>query len=235
MYDDITAIYDQIFPLNRAFLEFIPAYLGSVGTRVLDLGCGPGDYVDHLTSLGYPATGIDSSAEMIRLAQEAKQGTFFHYSFTEINQLTDTFDCIFSIGNSLSYLPNDLLAPFFADVYRLLNEGGFFVMQVVNWDKYHHTGEMPFDVKILVDGRTFHRSYQPTPDGKVIFHTELRKDDEVQGSWVDPLDPKLMADLVQMMQNAGLKVVKKLGDFKSAPFDPLSSSATIVVAHKLSY
>jgi len=234
MYDDITAIYDQIFPLNRAFLAFIPKYLGSPGSKVLDLGCGPGDYVDHLTRSGFPATGIDSSAGMIKDALESKQGLFFNYSFSEIDQLSDTFDCAFSIGNSLSYLPNDLLKSFFAGVCHLLNADGFFVMQVVNWDKYRSTGEMSFDVKTLADGRTFHRSYQPTPEGKVIFHTELRKGDEILGSWSDPLDPKLVDDLVLAIQSTGMEIVGQFGDSENAPFDPLSSPATILVAQKAS-
>jgi len=232
MYDDITAIYDQIFPLNRTFLSFIPAYLGSPGSKVLDLGCGPGEYVDHLARLGLSATGIDSSAEMIRQAQAEKLGTFFHFSFTEIDQLTDTFDCIFSNGNSLSYLPNELMKPFFADVYRRLNADGFFVMQLVNWDKYRQLGEMSFDVKTLSDGRTFHRNYQPASDGTVIFQTELRKSDDIQGSWSDPLYPKLVEELVLEIFEAGMNVVGKIGDFESTPFDPLSSPATIIVAQK---
>jgi len=232
MYDDITAVYDQIFPLNRAFLAFIPAYLGSQGSKVLDLGCGPGDYADYLTRAGFPATGIDSSVEMMKGAQTTKQGVFFNYSFTEIDQLKDNFDCIFSIGNSLSYLPNELLKPFFADVYRLLNADGFFVMQVINWDKYHHSGEMSFGVKTLSDGRTFHRSYQPTPEGKVIFHTEIREGDEVQGSWSDQLDPKLVDDLVLEIQDAGLEMVGKFGDFENSPFEPYDSPATILVTQK---
>ncbi|MBC8507968.1 MAG: class I SAM-dependent methyltransferase [Chloroflexi bacterium] len=234
MYDEITAVYEQIFPMNRAFLAFIPTYLGSLGGKVLDLGCGPGDYVDHLTHNGFPATGIDSSAEMIKGAQGGKRGTFFNYSFTEIDQLTDTFNCVFSIGNSLSYLPSNLLKPLFADVYRLLNADGYFVMQVVNWDKYRHTGAMSFDVKTLDDGRTFHRKYQPTPEGTVIFHTELRKGDEIQGSWSDPLGPKLVDDLVMAIQSAGMEIVGQFGDFESSPFDPLSSPATILVAQKVS-
>ena len=235
MYDDITAIYDQIFPLNQTFLDFIPGYLGAQGSKVLDLGCGPGDYVDHLTRAGFPTTGIDSSAEMIKDAQERKKGSFFNYSFTEIDKLPDTFDCAFSIGNSLSYLPNDLLNPFLADVFRLLNVSGFCVMQVVNWDKHRHTGEMVFDVKTLSDGSTFHRSYQPTPDGAVIFHTELRKGDEIIASWSDPLDPKLLDDLVKAIRAADMEIVGQFGDFERSPLYPLTSPATILVAQKLSF
>jgi glycine/sarcosine N-methyltransferase len=234
MYDDITAIYDQIFPLNRAFLEFIPAYLGPMGSKVLDLGCGPGDYVDYLTHSGFPATGIDSSAEMIRDAQMHKQGTFFNYSFADIHRMDDVYECIFSMGNSLSYLPVNRMASFFGDVFNLLNMGGYFVMQVVNWDKFDRTAEMIFDVKTLADGRAFHRRYQPSLDGTVIFHTELRKDAELQGAWSDPLYPKLRAELVSQIEDSGLKVSDIFGDFQNSAFDPLSSPATIMVAQKIS-
>ncbi len=232
MYNDITTIYDQIFPLNRAFLAFIPDYLGSPGSKVLDLGCGPGDYVDHLTRSGFAATGIDSSAEMIRQAQAHKQGSFFNFSFTDIHQLDDAFDCIFSMGNSLSYLPSDDLKPFLENVYRLLNAGGLFVMQVVNWDRQRHSGVMSFDVKTLPDGRSFHRRYQPTPEGTVVFHTELQKGAETQAAWADTLYPKLMDDLLFEIQVVGLEVVEKFGDFQGSSFEALSSPATVLVAQK---
>jgi len=232
MYDEITEIYAEIFPLNHTFLNFIPAYLGRFGSTVLDLGCGPGDYVDEITRLGYLATGIDSSSEMIKQAKLKKRGAFYNYSFAEINQLEESFDCIFSIGNSLSYLPTDLLLPFFDDVFRLMNVGGFFVMQVINWDRYHLTGSMVFEVKTLLDGRTFHRRYQPQPDSTVIFQTEVRKDGEIQGSWSDLLYPKISVDLVSKMQKSGFIMVSEYGDFQHSIFDPVSSPATILVAKK---
>ena len=162
MYNDIVEIYDEIFPLNRAFLEFIPAYLGSPGSKILDLGCGPGDYVDHFARSQYDATGIDSSSGMIKHAQMHNQGTFLHLSFTEIHELEEPFDCIYCIGNSLSYLPMNSMRAFLEDISKLLSESGYFLLQVVNWDKYRHTGSSDFPVKTLNDGRTFHRRYERT-------------------------------------------------------------------------
>ena len=48
MYNQIADIYLEIFPLNQAILNLYPYYLGRPGAKVLDLGCGPGDYVDAL-------------------------------------------------------------------------------------------------------------------------------------------------------------------------------------------
>ena len=118
MYNDIADIYLEIFPLNQAFLGFLADYLGNPGSAVLDLGCGPGDYVDVLSHLGYRSVGIDSSTVMIKRAQEERQGTFLNLTFSEINQLQGDFECVYCIGNSLSYLqPNDLPA-FYQEVFR---------------------------------------------------------------------------------------------------------------------
>lgn len=232
MYNDIADVYDEIFPLNRAFLNFIPAYLPAQEGRVLDLGCGPGDYADSLAKDGYEATGIDLSAGMIEMAKSRNRGEFHQLSLTEIDRLSGTFDCVYCIGNSLSYLPANSMAKFTADVARLLNAGGYFVMQVVNWDRIRLTKETNFDVKLLSNGQTFHRRYEWASDEAVIFHTEIRDGDAVRGVWADTLYPKYLADLISAFEAAGLPVTGKFGDFAGAPYDPESSPATVLVFRK---
>jgi SAM-dependent methyltransferase len=233
MYNDIISFYDEIFPLNQQFLSFIQGYLGSPGSRVLDLGCGPGEYVNRLSQLGYKATGIDSSSEMIRQAQSRLRGRFFNLSFIDIHQLDSGYDCVFSMGNSLSYLDNQLMGKFFEDLHALLGESGNFVMQVVNWDRYRAIGASDFPVKTLSGGRTFHRRYEDVPgEGVVIFHTEVRGGEGVLGAWSDPLYPKLAEELRSSAHVAGLRRIEVLGDFKGSPFDPLASPATVLVASK---
>ena len=83
MYNDIVEIYDQIFPLNQAFLKFLRDYLPEGGGRVLDLGCGPGDMVGLLAEEGYQAVGIDSSEGMITAAKAHQRGTFYPFGFDE--------------------------------------------------------------------------------------------------------------------------------------------------------
>ena len=234
MYNDIAPFYDQIFPLNQNFLAFIPAYLGEPGTRVLDLGCGPGDYVATLTHLGYCATGIDPSTEMIRAAQREKGGTFLNFGFSDLHRLGELYDCIFSIGNSLSYHPEDQMDAFYRDLFRLLSPGGAVVLQVVNWDRYREFGPPEFDVKTLSDKRTFHRSYQPGSGGSVIFKTELQDNGETLNSWSAPLYPKYSQALRQGIQEAGLSVLAVFSDFQGSPYQRLTSPATVLTARKMS-
>jgi len=232
MYNDIANIYLEIFPINQTFLSFIPEFLGEPGSAVLDLGCGPGDYVDHLSRVGYPTTGIDQSKVMIAQAQENKQGSFYNYSFTEINQLNGKFDCAYCVGNSLSYLPEDALAPFLQDVHHLLKTTGFFVLQVVNWDRLRLTMSSDFPENELSGERTFYRRYEWIDFSKVIFHTELRKGKEILGIWSDPLFPKYLKKLGMDLQAVGFSITAQFGDYAKSSFDPKFSPALILVAQK---
>ena len=232
MYDDIADVYLEIFPLNQAFLDFLPDYIGSLGSAVLDLGCGPGDYVDYLSRSGYRSVGIDSSTVMIKQAQEKRQGTFFNLSFGEISHLQGNFDCVYCVGNSLSYLqPNDLSA-FYQDVFRLMKPLGIFILQVINWDKHREARSSDFPVNSLSEGRTFHRRYEWLDDSQVIFQTEIQKDGKTQKSWADSLYPKYHKAVMADLQSAGLTVTAQFGDYKRARFDSESSPALILVAQK---
>lgn len=232
MYDQIVAIYDQIFSLNRAFLDFIPAYLGKPGSKVLDLACGPGDYTDTLSQAGYQVTGIDSSLEMIRWAKSRNQGAFHQLSFTEIDQLDEIYQCVYCIGNSLSYLSDEAMAPFLENLFQRLQSSGYFVLQVVNWDRFRLQGSLDFPVKTLDDGRTFHRRYQRVNDSTVIFHTEIRQDGAVQASWSDPLIPKYQRETVAKLETVGFEVIGQYGNYHKETFSAADSLAIILVVQK---
>ena len=232
MYNDIAGIYLEIFPLNQAFLGFLTNYLSSSESAVLDLGCGPGDHVDALSRSGYRSVGIDSSAVMIEQAQGKRQGAFFNLSFSEISQLEGGFECVYCVGNSLSYLPKDALQTFLKDVFQLLKPSGIFILQVVNWDKHLQIRSSDFPINTISDGRTFHRHYEWIDDSKVIFHTEIRKDGETLKSWADLLYPKYFETVIRDLQSVGLTVTGQFGDYNRSTFDPNSSPAMILVTQK---
>jgi SAM-dependent methyltransferase len=232
MYDDITSIYQHIFPLNQFFLQFIPAYIKKTPSKILDLGCGPGDYVNEFSRQGHQATGIDSSTEMIHWAKQHHQGSFYHLSFTEMNTLRERFDCIYCIGNSLSYLPHESTPEFLKDVFNLLNLDSFFIIQFVNWDKYRINGSMEFPIQYLADGRSFHRSYEPLPGSAVLFKTEIQKDGQTLQAWVDPLYPRYADSFRKEIARTGLEITGVYGDFEQHSFEPSSSPALVITAYK---
>ena len=47
------------------------------GSKVLDVGCGSGIYVDYLSSLGYQVWGLDFVEKFIEGAKKNKKGRFY--------------------------------------------------------------------------------------------------------------------------------------------------------------
>jgi cyclopropane fatty-acyl-phospholipid synthase-like methyltransferase len=232
MYDDIVGFYDQIFPLNPGLVKFIQELLPQGGNRILDLGCGPGDMVGMLSSQGYHAIGIDQSEGMIIAAKERHIGEFYPYSFSEINKLVGPFDHIYCVGNSLSYLPNDQYDKFIENVYKLLNVGATFLIQVINWDRFQVKGEVVFKVKPLSDDRTFHRRYDPFEEDKVLFHTWLKKGDLIISEWSDTLYLKTSDFLKEGISQVGMTEVGIYGNYDKDEYIPEDSSAIILAARK---
>jgi SAM-dependent methyltransferase len=235
MYDDISDIYSEIFPVNQEFIRFFKSYSIAPHAKVLDLGCGPGDYVAQLSRAGYHVTGIDSSESMIQKAKSTRTGVFHNYSFTEITRLEQSFDCSYCIGNSLSYLSEEYITDFLDDLYSLLHHDGLVLLQVINWNRFRETGEWHFPEKKLDRGYTFHRHYQKTGDSSeapILFRTELRENGEPVNSWEDLLYPKYMEDLQTALTAARLRIKARYGDYKKSPFVHRESPAILVVAQK---
>ena len=168
---------------------------------------------------------------MIAAAKRKHQGTFYPYGFDDINRLEGPFDLIYCVGNSLSYLPNDQLDSFMNGVASLLDEGGIFLSQVVNWDRFLNKGQISFDVKPISGGRSFHRQYEQGIEGTVVFHTAVKKGEKILGEWRDVLYPKTRSLLNSAANNAGLSNSSFYGDYQKSLFHPGESTALILVAN----
>lgn len=74
-----------------------------VGQKVLDVGSGLGREVAYLNSLGYEATGMDNSPEMIEWAKERHPTASFVYGEQANFSLDQTFDALFCVGSTFLY------------------------------------------------------------------------------------------------------------------------------------
>lgn len=82
---------------KHSYIDCSVKWLTSIipaGSKILDLGCGPGLYTKRLSDAGYDVTGIDYSKRSIANAEEHDTKTKYIYqNYLEMNY-TEAFDVI---------------------------------------------------------------------------------------------------------------------------------------------
>jgi len=230
MYNSISSIYRELFPLNPICLDFLKGYMDD-NKPVLDIGCGDGKYVDALSD-NHNVTGIDTDSGMIEEARKHCRGNFYPYSFDEIQILEDQYGCAYCIGNAISYLPIEKTGHFLQALYTMLLPEAYLIFQTVNWDKYRLEGEMDFPVKTAHNDICFYRHYKNGPDSTVIFSTELTQAGQRIDSWEHTLYPKYSLDFAELLRENSFEVQHVFGDYAHSAYDPSHSPACIIVAQK---
>jgi SAM-dependent methyltransferase len=115
--------------------KFLPAY----GGNVLDIGCGPGLYMDDFDKC-HKLYGIDISKEMIKIASSRiPHAKFFEGDFLKI-QINESFHLIYSIG-MLCYISRCDIEKFFSKIHALLLADGILFLSyphaISKWDLYY--------------------------------------------------------------------------------------------------
>ena len=138
MYETFARVYDTFMdevPYDE-WAGFLIRELKRAGIEnglVLDLGCGTGQITKRLSEAGYDMIGVDSSSDMLQIAQERKDGRDILYLMQDMRQfeLYGTVRAVVSTCDSLNYITDreDLL-----QVFRLVNNyldpGGLFLFDM---------------------------------------------------------------------------------------------------------
>ena len=116
------------------------------GKQVLDAGCGPGWYSEHLVSSGAKVTAIDVTPKMVEITKE-RLGTSVEVYEADLSKPLDfledeSFDCIVC-SLTLHYIED--WAKVFTEMYRILREPGHLVFST------HH----PFNPTVLEQRKYF--------------------------------------------------------------------------------
>jgi SAM-dependent methyltransferase len=112
------------------------------GSKILDLGCGPGLYCSRFSRYGLKVTGMDYSRNSISYAKKYADTNCLDIQYIYQDYLTmdytDEFDAIFLIYCDLGALSDSRRDLLLQKVYKALRPGGTFVFDVFtrsNWEQ----------------------------------------------------------------------------------------------------
>ena len=204
------------------------------GARILDLGCGPGLYVERLAAAGFDVTGVDFSARSIAYARARPGARYVLGDYREI-ELDGTFDVILMV-----YLDFGTHSPantrrILGRVRRWLVPDGAFVFDVAA-PGHRQGSEARRDWGVEDRGfwsaaphawlaRTLRYDDGPTylDEHTVITASEVR----VYRTWERCFTPEsIRADLAE----AGFRIRSMHGDLTGTPYDPTTSRTIGFVA-----
>ena len=228
-YSDFAGYYEKIFPLDRVAYSFLSSRLPGAGGRVLDVGCGTGDYCGRLASDGYRAVGIDVDAEMVEVAARRFPAASFRVlDMTELASLGGRYEAVFCIGNVLAHIPRDRLAAFLGSVRDMLAPSAPWILQTVNWDFILKNGSFRFP-DIVAGDAVFEREYPSVSRDRVRFVTRLRVGGRTVFDGEVTLYPLRSDDYVDEHASAGFELEEHYGDFREGAFDPGTQSSSVFV------
>jgi 2-polyprenyl-3-methyl-5-hydroxy-6-metoxy-1,4-benzoquinol methylase len=117
-------------------LDFILSFCSDNPRSILDLGCGPGLYLEKLARLGHDCTGIDFSENSISYArQQAKEkGLQIKYLVQDYLELDmeNQFDLIILIYTDIGVLLPLEREGLLGRIRNALKPGGIFIFDVLN-------------------------------------------------------------------------------------------------------
>ena len=123
VYNDRAADYAQVFD-NQEPSEDLVQFMQALpkGGHILDLGCGTGGATAHMAGAGFEVTGMDASADMLRMAREKSAAQFVQGTFDDLDAVA-AYDGVWA-NFSLLHAPREAMSGHLAAIATSLRGGG---------------------------------------------------------------------------------------------------------------
>jgi len=148
------------------FGELLPKDRSS---RILDLGCGRGQFMAYLTGAGYTSVqGVEFSDDQIEHARKTGiTGIVQSNIATFLQESSESWDCIVAIDVLEHFNTNEVLS-LVSNVAERLSPGGRFIMRSVN-------AASPFFGSIRYADLTHETAFTPVSLGQLFRNVGLRE------------------------------------------------------------
>ena len=247
-FDEIALAYDNSIDWNARLEREIPFLLENLeesgGNHVLDMACGTGRHSVELAARGKRVIGFDRSQAMIgvakSLAQERDVTVDFHVAdmLDFSSSVVGPFDEVLCLGNSLALLPSIAdIKQVVTSVHSVLQPGGTFIAQVLNFKEILSTGFRFFPIKGGVTRNNeeviFSRFYEhgEGEHSTLVACTFVKQNCDwvtsISTQYVLHIDVELMRGT---LESAGFSKLEFFSDYSQSPFHPLLSRDIVVRA-----
>ncbi len=132
-YDRLAGFYDKVISGKEHTAPYVISALKKYHPRamtLLELGCGTGDVLAGLADR-FELSGIDSSAEMLRIARKKIPAAKYYHGDIRTKITKERFDAIICVYDTLNHITLfNHWKKVFSNAERMLNENGIFIFDV---------------------------------------------------------------------------------------------------------
>ena len=158
IFNGIAAQYDDWYSQKKGhFIDRVETDLAFAmlklepGMRVLDVGCGTGNFSMKLAGMGCVVTGIDISEEMLKVArgkaaEKSLSISYLQMDATELGFDDGAFDVVLAMA-AVEFIKD--IARAVKEMFRVAKVGGQILIGTINadseWGEYYQTKKMQGD------------------------------------------------------------------------------------------
>jgi glycine/sarcosine N-methyltransferase len=244
-YEELAQSYDVMTDTPgrlQGAQEFIHRLLdGRRITRALDAACGTGLFSLPLAAMGVDVVASDASPAMIEQALK-RSGSRWNLNIKWVvspmeqlrSAVTGTFDAILCMGNSLPHLlEHNQLMQTLEGFAALLAPGGIAVLALLNYDRVLRRHERIIGIH-RAGGVEYVRFYDFVDD---LLRFNVLEIVENAGRFEHRLHsttlrPWRRQELVEALNNAGMKNVETFGGMRFVPLDDENHETIMLLARK---
>ncbi|MDN4597269.1 class I SAM-dependent methyltransferase [Leifsonia virtsii] len=126
-------LFGSMEPVHPADLQLVTTWADSLEGPVIDAGCGPGQWTDHLASRGKDVSGVDLVPEFISRARRSYPGVRFDVGgFDRLDAETSSIGGVLSWYSLIHREPDDIRAPL-REFARVLRPGAGLLVGFFTW------------------------------------------------------------------------------------------------------
>ena len=125
--------FDDIAARLAVYLPLVEGTVSALATRrVLDLGCGRGEWLQLLDRAGYSALGVDARPNTVAACRDRGSNAMVGDAIAFVNAQPADAWTVVSAFHLVEHIAMARLLPFFLDLYRVLQPGGLLLVETPN-------------------------------------------------------------------------------------------------------